>query len=65
MCSPKSGFILDLTVSDSKTHRFDKSRTIFEVASSILLKTPPESIFKILKVSLSLAYYEVLMTSSV
>ena len=53
ICSPKSGFILDLSVSASNTQRFDNRRIIFEVASSILLKTPPESIFKILKVSLS------------
>ena len=55
--SPKSGFILDLTVSDSRTHRFDKRRIIFEVASSKLLKIPPESIFNIFKVSLSTALF--------
>ena len=55
--SPKSGFILDLTVSDSRTQRFDKRRIIFAVASSKLLKIPPESIFNIFKVSLSTALF--------
>ena len=55
--SPKSGFILDLTVSDSRTHRSDKRRIIFEVASFKLLKIPPESIFNIFKVSLTTALF--------